>query len=88
MSSGKGELKNTEETTLQGLIQDFVMGEAKVKMEGTFAARPATHDEWGHFLRDRGHLGLTGEAMALSAYPLDQPLIIIVRQPFQQKNLC
>ena len=33
---------------------------------------------WGHFLCDRGHLGLTGEAMALSAYPLDQPLIMMV----------
>ncbi len=37
------------------------MGEAKIKMEGTFVARPATR-------------GLMGEAMALSAYPLDQPL--------------
>ena len=56
------------------------MGEAKVKMEGTFAARPATHDEWGHFLRDRGHLGLTGEAMALSDCPLDQPLPVISQE--------
>ncbi len=29
-------------TMIQGLIQDFVMGEAKVKMEGTFAARTMT----------------------------------------------
>ncbi len=58
------------------------MGEAKVKMEGTFAAQPATPGaKWSswegvrvHFLHDRGHLGLMGEAMALSAYPLDQPL--------------
>ncbi len=32
----------------------------------------------GHFLRDPGHLGLTGEAMALSAYPLDQPLLYVI----------
>ncbi len=58
MSSGKGELKNTEETTLQGLIQDFVMGEAKVKMEGTFAARLATCDavRWGTFYVTQGTL--------------------------------
>ena len=44
-------------------------------LEGTFAARGVLPPNWGHFLRERGHLSLTGEAMALSAYPLDRPLL-------------
>ena len=41
----------------------------------------------GHFLRDRGHLGLTGEAMALLAYPLDQPLCLLLNNDHLDASL-
>ena len=34
----------SENITPQGLIQDFVMGEARTKMEGIFAARASSQD--------------------------------------------
>ncbi len=49
----------------QGLIQDFIMGEPKTKLEGTFAVRASSQDAKrldGHFLCERGYLSLTGSA--------------------------